>query len=99
MPKEYTELMDNYEFSKAFDYAWDKVQMINRHIDDEKPWSLAKNGETDKLQECMVGLISELLEVNYLLKPFIPGTTEKIEAVFGESITPPESPLFPKTAK
>ena len=45
LPKEYTDLMDRFEFSKAFDYVWDKVQGINKEIDEAKPWSLAKNGE------------------------------------------------------
>ena len=96
LPREYTELMDSFEFSKAFDYTWEKVQAINRRIDEEKPWSMAKNGETEKLNDCMKNLISELLTVNKMLSPFIPATNEKIEAVFGEQITPPAVPLFPK---
>ena len=96
LPKEYTDLMDGFEFSKAFDCVWDKVQGINRRIDEEKPWSLAKNGETEKLEKCMYGLIKELLTANEMLKPFMPTVTEKIAEIFVGSITPPETPLFPK---
>ena len=97
LPQEYVELMDKYEYSKAFDYVWGKVQDINRKIDEEKPWSLAKNGEVDKLHECMNGLISELLNVNNMLRPFMPDTSKKIAKVFTNPIMPPEEPLFIKT--
>lgn len=93
---EYTKLMDKFEFSRAFDYAWEKVQNINKRIDDEKPWMLAKNGETEKLQECLKSLIIDLLNVNYMLSPFIPNTTEKIFEIFAGEIEPPAKPLFPK---
>lgn len=92
----YRELMDKFEFSKSFSYAWEKVQDINRRIDEEKPWSLAKNGEKEKLEKCLTGLIEDLLNVNYLLSPFIPNTTEKIFEIFEGEITSPEVPLFPK---
>lgn len=96
LPTEYTTLMDNFEFSKAFDYIWEKIQNINRTIDEEKPWTLAKNQETEKLNRCMNQLITELLHVNVLLSPFLPSATAKIQAIFTDPITPPETPLFPK---
>lgn len=92
----YIELMNAFEFSRAFEYLWSKVQDINKRIDEEKPWSLAKNGETEELQECMQNLILDLLNVNYMLSPFIPQTTEKIFEIFENPIAPPEIPLFPK---
>ena len=96
LPEEYVALMNGFELSKAFDFVWDKVQAINRQIDETKPWSLAKNGETEKLQQCMRDLITELLIVNEMLKPFLPGASEKIAAIFTDPIEPPEIPLFVK---
>ncbi len=93
---EYVRLMNEFEFSKAFDYVWEKVQDLNKRIDEEKPWSLAKNGEKEKLEICLRNLIVSLLNINYMLSPFIPATTEKIFEVFAEPIAPPEVPLFPK---
>lgn len=93
---EYRELMDKFEFSKAFDFLWEKIQAINRRIDEEKPWMLAKNGETKKLETCLTDLIRDLLNVNYMLSPFLPETSNKIYEIFAEPIKPPENPLFPK---
>ena len=93
---EYCELMERFEFNKAFDYVWEKVQGINREIDEKKPWMLAKNGEVEKLNECMKKMISDLLAVNLMLSPFIPDASEKIKAIFTDPIVPPEVPLFVK---
>ena len=88
--------MDNFEFSKAFDFVWERVQDINRDIDKEKPWMMAKNGETEKLDECLKRLINNLLDVNYMLSPFLPDTAEKIYETFAGKIKVPKTPLFPK---
>ncbi|MDO4742010.1 MAG: methionine--tRNA ligase [Candidatus Saccharibacteria bacterium] len=96
LPSNYRELMDNFEFSKAFDVVWDKIQSLNRRIDEEKPWSLAKNGEKVKLESCLNSLIYELLEANLMLEPFLPETSKKIKAIFTGEIKTPASPLFPK---
>ena len=93
---EYKELMEKYEFSKAFDYVWGKIQGLNRMIDEEKPWVLAKNGETKKLNTCLKKLINELLAANLMLAPFLPATSDKIKEIFDGQVIPPASPLFPK---
>lgn len=94
----YKSLMEDYSFSSAFDCVWEKVQAINKRIDDEKPWMLAKAGETEKLNACLTSLIEDLLNANQMLEPFLPGTAERINEVFkGQGkIVPPATPLFPK---
>ena len=95
--KEYTELMDNFQFSKAIDSTWTRVQSINKQIDEQKPWELAKKGEKDRLESVLKDLISQLLNANFELAPFLPETAKKIEAVFaGGEGNPPKTPLFPK---
>ena len=95
---EYDELMSGYKFSRAFDLAWEKIQNLNKRIDEEKPWSLAKEGEIAKLYTCMCELIRDLLQVNYELAPFLPETAEKIQKIFSsEEIRAPKTSLFPKS--
>ena len=100
-PKEFDEtyrnFMDNFEFAKAFDYAWEKVQGINKRIDDEKPWMLAKTGETEKLGQVLSSLTQELKDVNLMLSPFLPSAAKKVADIFdAETVTPPAEPLFKK---
>ena len=96
LPKEYCELMNNFEFSRGFDFVWGKVQAINRKIDEEKPWVLAKNQETEKLQSCLKELIQELIDATNMLSPFLPTAADKILEILKDPIAPPEVPLFPK---
>ncbi|MBR3248926.1 methionine--tRNA ligase [Candidatus Saccharibacteria bacterium] len=96
LDKDYSDFMDKFEYTKAFDYVWGKVQELNKRIDEEKPWVLAKNGETEKLRECLSGLVKDLLVVNQMLQPFLPATASKITEIFAGKIEPPKMPLFPK---
>lgn len=96
LPEDFRKLMDGFEFSKAFDLAWEKIQALNKKIDEEKPWEFAKNGKLDELNACLNSIASELLLVSSMLSPFIPSTSEKISEIFTSSVNPPKTPLFPK---
>ncbi len=91
---EYTRLMNNFEFSKAFDYVWSKIQSLNKDINDQAPWAVAKENPA-KAVAILTDLILSLLSTTELLKPFLPDTCEKIKDVFGSEIKVPQ-PLFPK---
>jgi hypothetical protein len=41
-------------------------------------------------------LVDDITEVNKLLSPFLPETSERISEIFANEIVPPEAPLFPK---
>lgn len=109
--KEFCRLMDSLYFSKAFDCAWEKVQEINKDIDESKPWEISKTAREAKLSgdvaalaeaearltEVLYKLCHKLLNVAYLLAPFLPETAKQINTIFtAKEIAPPETPLFPK---
>lgn len=96
MDEEYRNLMDNYEYNRAFDYVWGKIQQLNRRIDDEKPWVLAKDTNKQPLYDCLSGLVRGILQVNTMLEPFLPDTARQIDEIFRGPIVPPKVPLFPK---
>lgn len=95
---EYVSLMGEFEFSKAFDFVWSGVQDLNKAIDQAKPWELAKNGETEKVQTVLHDLSVRLLETAQMLESFLPDTANRIYQIFGttEIIQPPATPLFPR---
>lgn len=94
----YLDLMQSFEFTKAFDYVWGQIQDINKRIDLEKPWELAKNRQQNQLSSCLSNLNQSLLHVGALLLPFLPNTAHTIIDTFtAKTIIPPSSPLFPKT--
>ena len=91
----YDNLMNAFRFKDAFDYLWEKVQSVNKQIDEDKPWSLAKT-DPKKLKEVLSSEVTNLLEVNEELKPFLPATAKRIKEIFSGIIEPPKEPLFPK---
>ncbi|MBR3594859.1 methionine--tRNA ligase [Candidatus Saccharibacteria bacterium] len=91
---EYYQLMDSFEFSKAFDYAWSKIKDLNKDINDAEPWKVAK-ADSEKAKEILEKLTVRLLNYTELLKPFLTDTSKKIFDIFQNPITIP-NPLFPK---
>ncbi len=94
---EFCQIMDKFEYCRALDYLWVKIQGLNKKIDDTKPWELAKNGETAKAQTVLTELSQELTHIATMLQIFLPHTAQRIIEIFtAAEIVPPETPLFPK---
>ena len=87
--------MDKYEFNFAFDILWEEIGKLNKHIDAEKPWALAKT-DPEKAKKVLADTVVRLLTVNDYLKLFLPDTAEQISDIFTGTIEPPATPLFPK---
>lgn len=98
LPVEYLTLMDNFEFTKALDYVWTKIQTLNKGIDAKKPWELAKQGNMVAVENVLGQFVDDIIYIAKLLAPFLPGTANNILATFNvtETISVPKQPLFPK---
>ena len=77
---DFIERMDKYEFNAAFEIIWGKIQDLNKRIDEEKPWSLAKT-DPEKAVEVLTSLSQDLINLCPYLAIFIPDTAEQIEAL------------------
>ena len=94
---QYHEALSRCQFDRALDEVWEQVRGLNQYIDIEKPWMIAKEGDTDHLREVLASQVSDLLEIADLLTPFLPETAAKIQAVFNEGVVRPiAATLFPK---
>ena len=89
--------IDDFRFDNALMVAWNHLKDIDSVISLKKPWELARQKETKELKPILQDAAQDLLEVAYLLEPFLPDTAEKIEKIFtAKKITAPEKPLFPR---
>lgn len=96
----YRQAIEDCRFDRALDKVWDQIRGLNQYIDEQKPWQIAKEKDDTHLNEVLVYMVSDLLEIAELLKPFLPGTAEKIEHAFSEGILrKPKDVLFPKIEK
>ncbi len=89
--------MQKYEFNFAFDLLWDGITELNKRIDAEKPWAVAKE-DPARAQAILTQMVDDLLAINDRLAIFLPDTASQIERIFTAStILPPATPLFPKS--
>lgn len=87
-------------FDRALDEVWEQVRGLNQYIDEEKPWVIAKAGDTDHLREVLAYQVSSLLGIASLLEPFLPETAAKIQATFVDGkVELSKTTLFPKHDK
>jgi methionyl-tRNA synthetase len=93
----YEAALEVCHFDRALDEVWEQVRGLNQYIDEEKPWSIAKDKDAEHLQEVLGYTVSNILEIADLLTPFLPETSQKIRSVFETgSIQMLDGTLFPK---
>jgi methionyl-tRNA synthetase len=79
-------LFDRYEITTALDRIWDHVRRLNRHVEQTKPWELAKDpGRADDLARVLYELADGLRVVATALHAYVPGTSARILEALGQS--------------
>jgi methionyl-tRNA synthetase len=78
------ELLDRVEPTTALDEIWQRVRRLNRYVEEQAPWQLAKDPERTKdLDRVLRTLAEGLRVVSVLLNPYLPEATEKLLAALG----------------
>jgi methionyl-tRNA synthetase len=76
---------DDQAITAALEESWRLVRELNRYVQDEAPWQLAKDeSAADRLDQILYGLAEGLRVVSILLHPFIPESTEKLMTALGQ---------------
>ncbi|HEY1527283.1 MAG TPA: methionine--tRNA ligase [Candidatus Angelobacter sp.] len=79
--REFGELFDDYQFSRALESAWSLIGAVNKYLVDEEPWIVAeKEGEENKsrLATILYTAAEALRIVTALAHPVLPESTAKI---------------------
>lgn len=93
----YHQAVKDCRFDKAMDVIWNQVRGLNQYIDEQKPWEIAKSGDTAHLSDVLAYMAACLVEIAGLLAPFLPDTAQAIKNIFDEGILrKPETVLFPR---
>lgn len=90
------ELYESREYARAIRMIMEFADRANEYIDDEKPWVLAKSDETREQARavCTQGINLYRALITYL-KPVLPKTAHKSEALFGGEPLSWEAPAEP----
>ncbi len=77
--------LDQVELTGALDEIWKRIKRLNRYVQDEQPWQLAKDpAQAERLDQVLFTLAEGLRVVSVLLHPFMPGSAERLLAALGQ---------------
>ena len=79
----FVQLFGELRFSQALDALWVPIRAMNKYVDEQAPWTLAKNGETERLGTVIRTLLENMYKVAYLLWPVMPGASVSMQAQLG----------------
>ena len=76
--------IDRVELTVALDEIWRRIKLLNRYVQDEEPWQLAKDdSQAEHLDEVLYALAEGLRLVSVLLQPFMPGSADRLLEALG----------------
>jgi methionyl-tRNA synthetase len=76
--------LDRVEITVALDEIWRRIKLLNRYVQDEQPWQLAKDeAQAERLDEVLYGLAEGLRVVSVLLHPFMPTSAGRLLEALG----------------
>jgi methionyl-tRNA synthetase len=76
--------IDDVELTGALDEIWQRIKRLNRYVQDEQPWQLAKDEtQAERLEQALYSLAEGLRVVSVLLHPFMPASAERLLRALG----------------
>ena len=103
--EEYRDAINNFRLHEALAYVWELLGYANSFIDTHKPW--AKDSKPGDVLETLTTTLGIILNAAWFIKPFMPGTADKIFRTFWADddynawigrkfMVKGEGPLFPR---
>jgi methionyl-tRNA synthetase len=88
-------LLDQSEITQALDRIWQRVRRLNRYVEENAPWQLAKDeSKADELSTVLRSLAEGLRSLTVLLTPYIPESAGKLLDALGAPETAIEAAHF-----
>ena len=78
------ELIDGVQLTVALDEIWQRVRRLNRYVEEQAPWQLAKDeARAGELDRALGTLVEGLRVVSVLLHPYLPASTTTLLQALG----------------
>ncbi len=82
--EQFTRHMADFAFHRALEAVWLFINQMNKHIDTQAPWAMAKDpGKKERLSQVIYDLLEGLRIVAGLIYPVMPETSRKIQVQLG----------------
>jgi methionyl-tRNA synthetase len=77
--------LDSYDLTGGLDEIWEVVRALNRHVEQNAPWELAKDeAKSDELDRVLFDLADGLRVLAVTLASYLPETTPRILEALGQ---------------
>jgi methionyl-tRNA synthetase len=77
--------IDEVELTRALDEIWQRIKLLNRYVQEEQPWQLAKDeAQAERLDQVLYSLAEGLRVVSVLLHAFMPSSAERLLAALNQ---------------
>ncbi|MDD5596044.1 MAG: class I tRNA ligase family protein, partial [Candidatus Omnitrophica bacterium] len=99
LPQEVRESLkagSDFNFVRALEKIWEKINLANKYVEETKPWNLAKENKTEELKNFIRILLEVIRKTGVEIAPFMPQTAESIKEQVGSSNVNKGKPLFPR---
>ena len=91
--QEYWDMLNAFEFNRAMDWIWERIQRLDERITREEPFKLVKENP-ERGCALIAEMVTELYQIGRFLNPFMPTTSEIIKNAVLENKKPEN--LFPR---
>jgi methionyl-tRNA synthetase len=85
--------MAGYRFNEALQVIWDKIRASDEILTKAAPWKMDNLADKEKV---LRPLAQTILNLGYLLEPFLPAAAQKVQAQFGAAQVRKGDSLFPR---
>jgi methionyl-tRNA synthetase len=83
VPGRIDEDLSQLAFTKYLHDTWSLVSRANRYVEENAPWTLAKNNDRERLASVLYNLSESLRLIALYLYPAMPATSQKIWSALG----------------
>ena len=74
-----SELLDEMELTAALEEIWSRVRRLNRYVEENRPWDLAKDdGSEGRLDSVLYNLAEGIRVIALLLYPYLPASSARL---------------------
>ncbi len=82
----YIQLFENVRFAQGLDALWDFVRSLNKYVDTQAPWALAKQGNMERLTAVMYTLLESLRKIALAVYPVMPEAAMAMLKQLGQEV-------------
>src|SRR5262249_1149049 len=85
LPGRVCERLDAVDLTGALEEIWEAVRGLNRYVQDQEPWKLAKDeANAERVDQILYSLAEGLRSVSVLLSSYMPDTAERLLQALGQ---------------